>query len=348
MKRIIIVTGHCDTKEKEKIVIKLLKEIRKRFDCKILFSSHIFPNNEIAELSDYVVYLKENIIENVDWYNRTSLDFNARIRFKDYSDKENTLIELIKTKPLHGYAHHHIMTSALRVIEHSYDVIHFINYDAHYGALDNIPEFEQYIKAGYDGVFYDFRNGDSRMVNTECYTINNKIKEHIEKYKTIDDYYKFNHIMCEYVYTELVKNFQIKRVGPFKGNPDGEIGSIQFRNSKDGLLKPLFPEHPDFIVFPYIDLYSNDKLMLFIPRRSDVCVTFQFFEYKTNKLLANNKIENQKEGILVTLELPEKLIKSYCKILDKDGGVIFNFDLGNVINWGFFTRNNRVAQKVVI
>lgn len=337
MNRCIIVTGHCDTPEKNELVLKLLTEIRKRFDCKLAFSTHIYPNTDISDIVDYVLYLKENKIENVDWFSERTLEFSLKFNLWDYSKQNLVDTILMKPKPLHGFAHHHIMSSALRMLDYEYDVYHFINYDAHWGALDNVLKFEEYIKDGYDGVFYDFRTEDNRFVNTECYTINEKIKNKIESVKTIEEYYDADHVMCEYVYTKMVEPFKIKRVGPFTGTVDGEIGSIQFRDSMDEQLKPLFPEHPFFISFPYEDPYANKKILLFVPRVSDKRIKIMFVEKQSKKLIAEVTFDRQDPGKVSKIDLPDEVLDSYCEIVDLiEDKIIFKFDLSDKINWGAF------------
>lgn len=61
MKDLILITSHCDTEDKEKILLDLVVDLQRfKVDYDIMISSHTPINHEIHGLVDYVLYNRNN------------------------------------------------------------------------------------------------------------------------------------------------------------------------------------------------------------------------------------------------------------------------------------------------
>lgn len=319
-KRVFITTGHCDSEEKENLVIELIQKIRKRYSGDYVFASHIQPTKKIIDLVDYVVYIKENIIENVHISNDITQNFGL---FFFNMPNDGNVIRI--NRPNHGWAHHQLMSTSLRILDHKYENYHFINYDAHHSIINQILKHEVALKE-HDGFFYTFCN-EFEQVNTECYSINDKIRKKIESVRRYEDYYNLGHWVCEHNYTNLVKEFNIYDAGLYPYTENHEIGSIKFTSpcEYNDINRPIGFVYPDFEFCPYKEADGQSYYILRILNDCQIVLTM----YKNEKLIKENKYDG-KSGFFYFDVLDNNCV---CKI-EYNGKPFLAFDTSKKYNYG--------------
>lgn len=318
-KRVFITTGHCDSEEKENVAVELIRKIRKRYSGDYVFASHIPPTKKIIDLVDYVVYIKENLIENAHILNDVTQQFGLFLYNMPY---KGTVIRI--NCPNHGWAHHQLMSTSLRTLDHRYENYHFVNYDAHHSIVNQILKHEVALKE-HDGFFYNFKDTD--QLNTECYSINDKIRKKIESKRKYEDYYNLGHYICENNYTNMVQEFDIYRAGPYPYTEDHEIGSIKFTTPCDyiDINRPIGFVYPDFEFVPYKEIDGQSYFILRILNDCKIVLRM----YKNEELIKENKYVG-KSGIFYFDALDNNCV---CKI-EYNGKPFLAFDTSKEYNYG--------------
>jgi len=252
-KRVFIVTGHCDNFDKEYMTLSLLEKIRNNFpDDDIVYASHLNISEKFQKYADYVVYVRENPIENRDICNDLSESF---AEFFYNIPNMNNVIKL--TIPNHGYAHHMLISGSMRILCHDYEYYHFSNYDIDYDFLiEDLKKRESFCEK-YDGFFYEFKYRLD-WVNTEIFTINKKIADYISQIKQYKDYTGF--ISLEEKYTNFLKDKFNIHVEKNNGS-EFSYGKVDFKFSRSDTLRYLNPISINFSICP---IKQNNQIKIII------------------------------------------------------------------------------------
>jgi len=318
LKRVFIFTGHCNTEYKERVLIDLIKKTLFQYDGHSVYASHLKPSPQVLDLVDYSIYIKENLIENVDIKNDITSRFG--MYFFDIPESGRTMFINL---PNHGWAHHQLMSTSLRILDHKYEYYHFINYDADHNIISQIKEHERKCKE-YDAYFYSFRYEPDK-VNTECFTITEKVREKIQSVSRYEDYYHLGHHICEHNYTNMLKDFNVYNAGLYPFTDDHEIGSIIF-NQNDGYdIRPLRGDKEYIHIMPYLSDSGRPNIAFIFLK--DMKIVLRFF--RDDSLIKEDTIHGN-GGLLY---IREGIENSICRI-EVDNVPFCAFDMSKEYNYG--------------
>ena len=267
-----VIAGHCSTDKKIEITKSFIKKIRDYFDCRILYVDHLPCNEELANIVDYSLHIKENPIQNVDIITDVTRQF--RVPFWNvYMFDHN----IVKTVPNHSYAHHNSLYYAFRFLyEQNIDKIHFLNYDCNDDTFEYIIKNDHLLNNGYEAVFFPYRYDPNNGVCTEFFSVG---KTALEKmFLKLDNYSSYEDLKIirktdyniEYVYFSHLKHRNIKyylhELWPTR---EGEIGNSNFQdiNETDEIIvKYNNPNNKIMSVVPIIDYKNTFQTKIFYMR----------------------------------------------------------------------------------
>lgn len=316
-KRVFIVTGHCDSNEKEFVTLSLLEEIKSKYvDDDLVYGSHLKISEKIQDIVDYAFYIKENPIENRDII--TDITKGYALNFYDIPNNGDVIKFLI---PNHGYAHHMLISGTMRCLVHDYEYYHFCNYDIEPKLFFDSFNYREKFCDSYDGFFYNF-NYNQNWINTEFFTIRKNIVDVISQIKEYEEY--TSKISLEEIYTDLLKP-RFKIYTEDHDIKEGTFGKIDFKSSKSNIVKSLNPHFPEFdiVAVKYQDM---DKIIIHHRAKNDIDVIF----HRKN---GDEKINVQSPGGgWHMLSVIEPCIVSVFR----DGILYFKFDLNDRNNYGEF------------
>jgi len=316
-KRIFVVTGHCDSYEKEFLTLTLLEEIKIKYpNDDIIYGSHLTISEKLQENVDYLFQVKENPIENRDII--TDLTSNFGYNFYDIPTKGKIIRFLI---PNHGYAHHMLISGTLRCLVHDYEYYHFCNYDINPDLFFRDIDHREKICEDYDGFFYNF-NFIKKWVNTEYFTIKKNIVDEISKIRSYSEY--TGCLSLEERYTQiLTKKFNIHREN--HEITDHNFGKIDFKFSSTKHVRPLNPHFPEFGI---VAIRHDNLIKIVILHRKDNNLDIVFHLPKKDERI---KIRNSKHGWNMVSTKEPCIVSLY-----KDEKIYFKFDLNDEHNFGKF------------
>ena len=319
MKEVVIVLAHCDTDEK----ISLLEEtisVSKSQGFDVIVSTHIQVPDNIYNISDYVIYDKENPIITQDEYLKFGMYLHYFINYPDIRIKYNFSIN-------HGYAVLKLIKNAISLaITNGYDISHIINYD--YIIYDN-SVFEKHLSLldEYDVVSYNW--GNNIICSAFFSTKNEPLNKILFDIKSKEDYCSVNlGILEEFLYHMYSSNnykIHLEDIDLIREN--NGIDKITVNNGlrKHIIRKNVELEDPKFQIFLckednvfYLLILSNDTVELFINDKN-----IDFVRSYTN--VFRIKEETLKEGL--NISIPDynhsdvfnlSTRTAECNILNKD------------------------------
>ena len=271
-KHFIIVCGFLDSKVKEKTLISLLKRLRKKPNLTICYSSHHenIPK-KVFELTDYVVYNKENPILNWDIHDAFTRTFGSEAQFND----QNAYIQYYQ--PYHGFAHHLSVSDGITLgLNNRHETFSLMNYDVIDFCLEELDSHIKEINRGfYDGIFYPYNDINTTEVNTEFFTFTSKVARSIQMIRTYKEFSSHANMLYEQIISGLIKrenyNVQIRNFS----SDNMSLGKIAFSDlvaghdsipMNDKFFVPFYEKWIDNFryCYYYFPVKMNDKHCLTI------------------------------------------------------------------------------------
>ena len=330
----IIVAGHLDTKDKEKVALDFFDELSKLKNVKLCYCTH-FENipKKIYNIFDYVVYDKNNPILNWDLKNKVTEKFF--LKTDAISRSENYTINF--HIPYHGYAHFSSMCSGMSVgASQGFSDFTFMNYDVNHELLKQLPDNIQKIReCDVDGIHYEYydENTIRKSLNTEFFTFNLKYAQTFINYLNFNKYCSFGNIVLEVLFSHISLKHNLRIAMHSKKLKDNTLGKIQFGKGVNYASKLKY-----FVPYETIFYRDNSYNFILLPFKKDenykfVCIPQFDIEFFKEKDKIKLEIDNKNERIC---EINDIRKNSNLKF-SFDDEIIREYKFDNEKHFGFIT-----------
>ena len=298
-KQIVAIPTHADTDEKKELLIECINEMKKQ-GYAVIVSSHIPLDDIIYELSDYVIYDKDNpVIYREDFQKYSSYSF--------YTINHPGIEAQFILSFNHGYAAIRLFKAMSAVAEaNGYDIIHLVNYD--YILHDEKVLIGHAIDLDKNDLVSYKWGSDPESVNTGLFStkpsILNRILRPINSKK---DYCGINKHTCEATVYELYKKQGLKM-------KITQIENLEKSNIVNKIAVKVFPLHFDdgnqFSTF-LADSSSGTYLISF-------CAIFKTPYTLRLESAGFNYSEYKVTGGVSVYKLPESVLKDTLTVYIND------------------------------
>jgi hypothetical protein len=251
-----IIGCFCNSEFKVDLTLKLIEEIRNRFDdIVIITSSHLQIDNRIQSLSDYSIYNKNNPIINLDIKTKISSDRYMSQHIFRSNGTEETVGRLDFT---HSYAQHLSIRDGFKTcLSNRIKYAHYLNYDLPHHVLDRLDSHIFHMKdERYDGVFYSYYH--KQFYCTEFFSMKVlSYDQYFGEVLSFNDWIQHDSYHTEEVYLDFLKDADIKCLGNYHDDSVmGDcIGQCVFGGTNDNdeitRVSVLNSKCANHIIIPY-------------------------------------------------------------------------------------------------
>lgn len=254
----LIIGGHCNSNERKKRCLELLKRCREKFeDFVIIYCSHLPIDSEFYDYIDYGIYNKNN--PTINYHIIDSL--TDQVKFHTTQPAFNRLLE--RNVQTSDYAHYlQVYDGVSLAVSQNIDKIHYFSYDVSFDVLDRIGD-HQNILNDYEAVFYNFMTFE--FLNSEFFSItSNCAKKTILNCLSFDDFFSKgnNNFGHENVYANMFLKHNIKQLGFFHTDDRKEpwwIGNFSTLPVGSNNISRLPSKIENIFIIPYIE---NESIKL--------------------------------------------------------------------------------------
>lgn len=294
---LVIASGHLNNKEKEKQAINFLKKLKSKVGHPICYVTHSknIPD-KVIDLSDYLVYTKQNPIMNWDFRDDWTTNFCALM----HHDNKRYIMPL----PIASLAMHlSICDGMILGMNAGFKKFHYFNSDCDDVVFDKMIKHEQDLD-GVDVVFQqqDFIN-NRVWVNAEFFTCNDNFAKIFCKYKNYNHLKTLCDVRMETYFADMVLKNKLKYIVKENKEPT-QYGKFGFNTNcvqENSYFKYSTYTDPESIFIPFIE---NGKHSIILSHRADGELSIEINDEKT--LIENNSVK------IIDFDLPAK-IKMYYK-----------------------------------
>jgi autotransporter strand-loop-strand O-heptosyltransferase len=185
-KEIVVIMSHADTEEKIEILHTNIIKCKEN-GFRIILSSHIDINLEIARMCDYVIIDRENPVV----YNRETEIYTQHRLFTYWEYRDFSVT--VPFEYNHSYAALKLIKQGFAIAEYNgFEKIHFINYDYLINSETLISHSE--LLENNDVVGYNWDPIEKISINTGFFSVNTNFSKAIKHINSKKEFYSYGNV----------------------------------------------------------------------------------------------------------------------------------------------------------
>jgi autotransporter strand-loop-strand O-heptosyltransferase len=257
---IVIIPCYCDTLERTQMLKDCIASIKK-YNKKILLTSHYPISDELQNLVDYAIYDGDNHV----LYSKDYQDYN--VSFKFWYNYDSFLIT--QSYPyIHSYAVWTLMRNGFTYANIlGYKNAHVVDYDCTIGDSKYFEDVNKLFES-YDGVFYKFcdevKDGEANYLSI-LFSLNVNNGEYIfNKYKNLKEYCNnpYHNIVMEVLMANELKSIGVNHIVLENKNAKSYGNVLDKFSVMESIVEYQYDEND--LQLGFFSLNENDNILVII------------------------------------------------------------------------------------